>query len=178
MKIVEIRIAKGSDIEAYTRLLQKTYQKTYTNNKLGLTKNCFSRAVFATKASQDYLKSNLRQNTNQKTWLAFIDSKLVGSITITNKGDDCELKGFYVASEMQGKGIGKELFQRALRFARGKDIVLDLYVHNRKTIAMYKKWGFKIDKKKGIFYRHWPEWPEGLRAKCLYMRLSKWTSQQ
>jgi len=39
---------------------------------------------------------------------------------------------------------------------------------------MYERWGWKLDTtrgEKGYFYRHWPEWPEGLQAKCQYMRL-------
>lgn len=98
-------------------------------------------------------------------------SKLIGSITMTNKGKECELRGFYVATKLQSRGIGKMLFKYALEFSKGKDMVLDLYAHNRKTIDIYRKWGFKVDKKRGVFYRHWPEWPEGLKAKCIYMRL-------
>lgn len=167
---ISIRFARKSDIKAYTDLLQKTYQITYTNEKLGLTKACFSRKVFSTPDTQKYLRSNLVINRKQKTWLAFLGSKLVGSITAVNKGKECETRGFYVARKYQGRGIGKRLWRYAENFAAGKDIVLELYAHNHKTISMYKKWGFRIDKKKGVVYTHWPEWPEGLRAKRLYMR--------
>ena len=168
---LSIRLAKRSDIKKYTKLLQKTYQASYTNKKLSLTKDCFSRKIFSTKDTQKYLKSCLTINNKQKTWLAFVKSKLVGSVTITHKVKECELRGFYVNTQCQGRGIGKQLWNRALNFAKGKDIVCDIYAHNIKTIKMYKKWGFVIDKKKGTFYRHWPEWPEELRAKCIYMRL-------
>jgi len=168
---ISIRLARGSDLTNYTNLLQKTYQKTYSNKKLGLTKNLFSREVFSTKDTQDYLRSNLKQSAKQKTWLAFIGSELVGSITVADKGNECELRGFYVTARLQHKGIGKMLFKRALEFSRGRDIVLDTFAHNQKTIEIYKKWGFGVDKKKGGFYRHWTEWPEGLRARCIYMRL-------
>jgi ribosomal protein S18 acetylase RimI-like enzyme len=80
------------------------------------------------------------------------------------------LRGFYVHPEFQGKGIGKRLWHLARRFAKQKDITCDIYTHNVKTIELYKTWGFVIDEKRGKFYRHWPEWPEGLQAKCLYMR--------
>ena len=167
---ISIRLAKKSDLKKYTDLLQKTYQISYTNEKIGLTKDCFSKKVFASSDTQKYLKSNLTVGSKQKTWLAFLGTKLVGSITITDKGEECELRGFYVAREYQGRGIGKKLWIYSQGFAKGKNIVFDIYAHNRKTINMYKKWGFVIDKKKGIFYRHWPEWPEGLKVKCLYMR--------
>jgi len=173
---ISIRLARSSDLKDYTNLLQKTYQEAYTNKKLGLTQNLFSREVFSTKDTQNYLKSNLRQSAKQKTWLVFIGSKLIGSITAANKENECELKGFYVATKFQSRGIGKMLFKHAFDFSKRRDMVLDLYAHNRKTINIYRKWGFRVDKKKGVIYSHWPEWPEGLRAKRIYMRLSSRTS--
>lgn len=175
---ITIRLSKKSDIKKYTDLLQKTYEISYTNKKIGLKKECFSKKIFSTLDTQKYLKSNLSVNKKQKTWLAFIRKKLIGSITIIDKGKECELKGFYVSNEYQRKGIGKILFKKSISFAKGKDVVLDIYAHNRKTIVLYKKWGFIIDKKKGTFYRHWPEWPEGLKAKCLYMRLSDYNIEK
>jgi ribosomal protein S18 acetylase RimI-like enzyme len=167
---VSMRLAKKSDIKDYTNLLQKTYQAAYTNDKIGLTKDCFSKKIFTTKDTQEYLLSNLAVNKKQKTWLSFLGKELAGTLTITDKGNECELKGFYVKTELQGQGIGKKLWMRALKFAKGRDITLDIYAHNKKTIGIYKKWGFSIDKKKGVFYRHWPEWPDELKAKSIYMR--------
>ena len=54
--------------------------------------------------------------------------------------------------------------------ASNKDITLDTYEHNKQTIEIYEKWGFKIDTEKGTFFRHWPEWPKDLKVKCIYMR--------
>ena len=168
---IRIRLAKESDLKNYTELLQRVYQKSYTDNKIGLTADCFSMEVFSTPYTQKYLSSNLKQSSSQRTWLAFSDSKLVGSITITDKGEECELRGFYVDVNLQRRGIGKKLLGYALDFAKAKNISLDLYAHNHKTINLYKKCGFEIDKQKDVFYRHWPEWPESLRAKCIYMKL-------
>lgn len=173
---VKVRLSKLNDLSIYTDLLQKTYQDAYTNESIGLTKNCFSKEVFASKDTQDYLKSHLINSNKQKTWLAFIESKLVGAITciIINKGE-AELTGFYVDTKYQGKGIGKKLYKLALAFANRRDLVLDIYAHNKKTITMYKKWGWLIDRTKGkggYFFRHWPEWPKGLQARAVYMRLS------
>ncbi len=170
---LNIRLAEESDLKAYTDLLQKTYEQFYTNPKIGLTKELFSQEIFNTADTQAYLKANLQISENQKTWVALVGNNLVGSITIERKGSECQLRGFYVSEEYQGKGIGKKLWQYALDFSGSSDIVLDLYVHNTKTIEMYKKWGFIIDQAKGTFYRHWPEWPAGVKAKCLYMRLRK-----
>ncbi|MBS3051651.1 MAG: GNAT family N-acetyltransferase [Candidatus Aenigmarchaeota archaeon] len=170
---ISIRLARKSDIRKYTSMLQRTYQDAYTSEKLGLTKGCFSRKVFSTPDTQKYLKSSLVINRKQKTWLAFSKSKLIGSITIIDRGKEFELRGFYVSPKHQGKGIGKQLRDIARGFAKRKDIVLDIYAHNRRTINTYKRWGFVVDRKKGVFYRHWQEWPGRLKAKCIYMRLSQ-----
>ena len=167
---IKIRFARKSDLKKYTDLLQRTYQEAYTNESLGLTKELFSKEIFNTPDTQKYLLGNLEVTDKQKTWLAFLKFKLIGSVTLTHKNGECEIRGFYVKTRHQGKGIGKKLWNLALKFSQGKDIVLDLYAHNTKTINMYKRWGFKIDKEKGEFYRHWPEWPEGIEAKCIYMR--------
>jgi [ribosomal protein S18]-alanine N-acetyltransferase len=169
-------VIKKSDqkyLKEYTDLLQKTYEKFYVNEGLGLTKDCFSKEVFSSNDTQAYLKSNIQNNNQQKCWFAFSKTKLIGTITIKDKGEEFEITGFYVDSKYQGLGIGKKLWNKALEFTKNKDIVLDIYTHNTKAINIYKKWGFKVDKKKGTFFRHWPEWPEGLKAECLYMRYAK-----
>lgn len=167
---LNIRLAQKTDLAKYTELLQKIYQDTYVNESIGLTEECFSKEIFNTEDTQKYLASNLEINKNQKCWLAFFDSKLVGSITITKKDNECEMKGFYVDKNFQGQGIGKKLWQKVLKFAKNLNIICDIFAHNIKTLEIYKKWGFKIDKEKGGFCRHWPEWPEGVKAKCIYMR--------
>jgi ribosomal protein S18 acetylase RimI-like enzyme len=168
-----IRHAKKSDLPAYTKMHQKVYQAVLVNEAIGLTKECLSEKVFNSIRIQKYLTSNLVVNSKQKCWLAFDGKELVGSITIIEREKDYELRGFYVAINYQGKGIGKKLWKLALDFAKNKDIVLDIYAHNTKSIEMYKKWGLKIDKEKGEFYRHWPEWPENVKAKSIYMKLRK-----
>lgn len=166
---ITTRLATPNDLQKYCDLLQRTYEKSYTKDDIGLTKERFSKKVFASKHTQDYLKSKLLITDNLKTWLSFEEDRLVGSISINNVGDECELSGFYVDSDYQGKGIGKALFENVLNFAGSKNIILDIYSHNLKTIEIYKKWGFIIDEKKGKFSRHWPEWPGNLTAECIYM---------
>ena len=174
---VQIREALATDLGKYTDLLQKTYEFAYTDTKLGLTKDCFSKKVFSTRGSQSYLKSHLNNTSNQKTWLAFLDQKLIGAVTCIIKNDiEAELTGFYVLPQNQGQGIGKRLYDLALDFANNRDILLDIYLHNKKTIKMYKRWGWEIDKNrgnKGYFTRHWEEWPKELEAKCVYMILKR-----
>jgi ribosomal protein S18 acetylase RimI-like enzyme len=174
---MKIRTGKLNDIKKYTDLLQTTYESAYVNNKLGLTKECFSKEVFASGDTQRYVKSHLLNNKTQKTWLAFEREKLVGSITCVIQNErEAELTGFYVHPDFQGRGIGKKLYNLALKFAGNRDLMLDIYAHNTKTIDTYKRWGWKLDTSrgnKGYFSRHWTDWPKGLKAKSMYMRLRR-----
>jgi len=168
-----IRQARPTDLSAYTTMIQQTDQKTYTNDSLGLTKECFSEEVFSSEDTQTYLKSKLAIADNKQTWVAVTKNIVLGSVTIEDKGDSYELSGFYVLPKYQGMGMGKQLWAKALEFANDKDITLDIYSHNTKTIDIYKNWGFEVDAERGTFSRHWPEWPEGVKAESLYMRRTK-----
>lgn len=171
-----IRLAKENDIQKYTEFLQQAYESTYTNNQIGIVKECFSKEVFNTLDTQKYIKSHLINSTDQKTWLVFSDKKLIGSMTcIIKNNQEAELTGFYVHKNYQNKGIGKKLYTLALEFAQNRDLILDTYLHNKKTIDIYTKWGWQIDTSRGdngYFTRRWEEWPEGLNIKCIYLRLS------
>jgi len=167
---ISIRLATAGDLPAYTVLLQETYEVAYTKDDIGLTRDLFSMEVFLTPNTQQYLLSNLMLTEHQKTWLAFDHDLLVGAITMCNGTTESELKGFYVRPEYQMKGIGTQLWDIAKKFASGKDIVLDIYLHNARTISIYQRWGFDFDRTKGSLMRHWDEWPEKGRAESVYMR--------
>ncbi len=174
---ITIRTATTADLAPYTRLLQQTYEHAYADATIGLTADCFSPAVFASKDTQEYLQYHLIDTDMQRTWLALEKDRLIGAITCIIRNDqEAELTGFYVHPSFQGRGIGKKLYQQALEFARDRDLVLDVYCHNTKTIDLYTQWGWVLDTSRGdhgYFFRHWPQWPEGLQAKCMYMKLQR-----
>ena len=171
-----IRKAKPGDIEQYTDLLQQAYQATYANDSIGLSADRFSKEIFNADDTQLYLKSHLINTDIQKTWLAFDGGELIGTVTCILNDSEAELTGFYVHPKRQGQGIGHKLYNLALEFAGDRNLLLDIYIHNTKAIEMYEKWGWELDTARGengYFYRHWPEWPEGLQAKCMHMCLKK-----
>lgn len=152
---IDIRSAKSTDLPQYTKFLQQCYQDAYPDEKIGLTKACFSEKVFNSPESQKYIIENLKNNDKQKVWLAFDGPKLVGSISILEREHDYVLRGFYVAVTYQNKGIGKKLWNLARAVTTDKDITCDIFAHNKKTIAIYTKWGFILDTVRGEFYSHW-----------------------
>lgn len=164
------RESEAIDLKSYTSLMQQTYTDAYVDESIGLTPECFSNAVFQTEDTQKYLKNKLSNNASHKTWVACIDDTIVGAVTIADEGASYEMSGFYVLPAYQRNGIGKKLWSLVQDFAKNKDITLDIYTHNTKTIELYKRWGFKEDRARARFYRHWNEWPDGLMAESMYMR--------
>lgn len=177
MSDIDIRLARLEDLMAYTTLLQRTYTDAYVDERIGLTASCFSSRVFASADTQAYLSSHLACSDTRKSWLAFDGDRLVGAVTCTIRSDtEAELTGFYVDTGHQGKGIGRRLYNLALAFAGKRDVLLDVYAHDTKAIALYTRWGWKRDVTRGdhgLLWRHWPEWPEGVHAKSLYFRLPR-----
>ncbi len=58
-----------------------------------------------------------------------------------------ELQRIYVHQQWQGKGVGKKLMQKAITYAteQGFDkLWLGVWEHNRKAIAFYEQWDFKV----------------------------------
>jgi len=174
---IEIRKAKLSDLEKYADLLQRTYQITYTDDKIGLKKEYFDKKYWQTQQAVEYLKSHLLNSQTKASWLAFDKNKLIGSVScsiIDNK--NAWLSGFYVDTKYQCKGIGKKLYKLVLDFVNNRDLQLEIYAHNIKTIEMYKRWGWKLDEStgnNGYYDLHWENWPKGLSAKCMYMKLKQ-----
>ena len=167
---VRIRPSMSGDLAAYTVMMQATYESAYVDESIGLTKACFSPEVFASDDTRDYLQSKLVNNDTQKSWMAVDEGAIIGAVTIEAHGSECKLSGFYVLPDYQGRGVGTMLWQKAVEFADGRAITLDIYTHNKKTIQLYEHWGFREDTTQPRLYYHWPEWPEGLRAEAMCMR--------
>ena len=53
---------------------------------------------------------------------------------------DCILH--QIAAKNQGDGSGKRVFERFMRFNKGRDIVLSVRAANDRAIGFYKKYGF------------------------------------
>jgi ribosomal protein S18 acetylase RimI-like enzyme len=136
----KIRLAKLSDLKEYTNLLQTTYEFSYTNPKIGLTKECFSKEIFNTPKAQKNFKTSLINSSTQTTWLAFSNSKLIGSASckIIDK-NNAKFFGFYVHPDFQHIGIGTKLYSQVLKFSENRNLLLDTHLDNTKTLKIYKK---------------------------------------
>jgi len=91
---------------------------------------------------------------NAITYLAMEETNIVGYITlfIQNQADFYKIKkigsisGYMVSPSLRNKGIGKQLFDKALEYFRSKDIKyykLFTSVNNNNAIDFYSKNGMK-----------------------------------
>ncbi len=166
---IKIRLARDSDLGAYTRLLQKSFQDTFSDDAIGLPKSFFSEEIFSSERIQGYFSSRIRGGKGKKTWLAFHGADLIGAMTAKKVGREVEFEGFYVDAAFRGGGIGKVLWQRAMDFAGKRNIILVTFSHNDKSNAVYRKLGFvRYGEEMAM---HWSEWPEDASAKLFRMRL-------
>lgn len=72
----------------------------------------------------------------------------LGDVRLTIEGAtlaDQELFALYVRSDLQGQGVGKALLDAAFaqeRFAKARNIYLDVWDENARAVALYTRYGF------------------------------------
>jgi GNAT superfamily N-acetyltransferase len=166
---VTIRAITPADLPAYIGLVQRTSQATYVNPEVGFTPELFSPAVYQQPWLRDYLSARVVPVPGKHVWVAFIKDKLIGTVTIVEMGEVCELLGLYVDTSYHGQGVGSQLWQTALKAVGRREIVLNTYTHNP-TVAIYKHWGFVEDTSKPHFPSEWPGLAPDATAEGFYMR--------
>lgn len=96
-----------------------------------------------------YSSSALAQQASegQDFWLIMHEDKAQGYVGISPKGEDEYFwNKFYIASALQGKGIGEQVFRLVLaQYPDWKTFRLQVNINNYKTINFYFKMGFKIE---------------------------------
>ncbi len=90
-------------------------------------------------------------------WVAELNNQIKGCCGIypsDGLDENCaELVKFYLAGEVRGQGIGKELMQRSIESAKDfgyKQLYLESLPHFAKAVSIYEKQGFvKLDQPLG-----------------------------
>ena len=83
------------------------------------------------------------------------NNSLVGFLVITKILDQAEILKIGVKKEFQGKGIGKELLQKALAQLKKegiREIFLEVRESNKIAQKLYEKLGFKVIGKRKEYY--------------------------
>jgi ribosomal protein S18 acetylase RimI-like enzyme len=146
-KIVEASVDWADRFREFCR---QVYQKSYPRPELGITKDLFSKEIFASPRIKSYFTYKCTPTAEQKCWLALdAEGVILGVVAAHRYNEYCEMQSFYVSPECQGQGIGHALYEKVLEFAGKLPIQVDVVEYMQTTIDMYKHWGFEVDTNKG-----------------------------
>ncbi|MCX7881080.1 MAG: GNAT family N-acetyltransferase [Patescibacteria group bacterium] len=144
---LKIILAKSKDAEGIYQVRKITWINTYPNEKLGITKkDILERFIEIEKNFETYLdqrKEALKnQSFNSQTWIAKINKQVIGFCTAKRVKKN-EIGAIYILPQFQGKGIGKKLMKKALKWLeKNKDIYVNVVSYNQKAINFYQSFGF------------------------------------
>lgn len=92
--------------------------------------------------------NSLYLENNGKFWIALDkNGNIIGTILIFRYNNEyIEIKKFYVRKDYRGKGISKELYNKAIDFCEKmsfKKIIIGTYTKLERAVQFYMKNGFK-----------------------------------
>lgn len=146
MSKIVIREEVPADIRAVTRLLYEAWLETYPNETLGITrddienrfKHWFDEKELANRAKK------LEDDPGRYTFVAEKDNEIVGVCGVEVGATKQRLAQIYVAPNLQGQGIGKQLYAVAQEhFTPGVPVHVCVASYNQQAINFYERLGFK-----------------------------------
>ncbi len=89
-------------------------------------------------------------------YIGVVDGKIIGTSAVRRIDDKkCEIKRIYVRKDFRGRGFGRALFTRALKFAEDNysTVILKTDVRLKGAINLYRRNGFSVVKEEdGVMY--------------------------
>ena len=142
---ITIRQAKIDDSSSIEEVRREVWLATYPNDELGITKADIQTKFKDLDTNIKKFKSLLMHDRCKKTWVAEVDKKVVGFLTLENSPEKKIIYAIYILSEYQRQGIGKEFIGVALEeFKDVEEILLRVSTYNKAAIGFYKKHSFKL----------------------------------
>ncbi len=90
-----------------------------------------------------------------KGWLIEIDNKVAAFIVVSLHADECHILNICVAHEFQRQGLGKELLQHTLQYAKSIGITiayLEVRRSNTRAITLYRQHHFQLIGERKDYY--------------------------
>lgn len=141
--------AQERDIPALSKLCADTFRETFGHDNTEAELEAF----FDDAYNHNILKSELAHSESE-TYLAYVDDELAGYLKV-NWGDAqtehelenaFEVQRLYVLKAYHGQGVGKALFEKALRIAESGEFDwawLGVWEKNYKAQRFYEHYGFE-----------------------------------
>lgn len=154
MENFKIEDAKPEDVEAMRAIVKNSWVELYPNEVYGITREDLLAIDWFNKERLDKQRQEIVENLDGAHTFVLKDdaNKIVGfsiGLKFENYG---EIEAMYVVPELQGKGLGKKLMDKALEWiGEQPSIILKVVSYNSHAIGFYKKFGFKETGNKVIY---------------------------
>jgi ribosomal protein S18 acetylase RimI-like enzyme len=132
---VEIRRAAASDAAWISSVLRRSFaefESSYT-----------PRAYAATTPSSGEVENRLNEGP---AWVAIRDDRVIGAVSVVDRGDDLYLRGMAVLPDARGQGVGEMLLRAVEGFARElgrRRLILCTTPFLTGAIRLYENSGFQ-----------------------------------
>lgn len=138
-----IEDARPEDVEATRTIVRDAWLRIYPNQEHGITLEDLQGIDWFTE--MDRRRQEIIKSKDKHTWVLRDDKGVVVGFCKATKIDEIgEIDAMYVVPELEGKGFGKKLIQKAIEWL-GIDVNIRLEVvsYNTHAIGFYKKMGFQ-----------------------------------
>jgi GNAT superfamily N-acetyltransferase len=141
---LHLQLANSSDIGVISAMAERIWTAHYTPIIGKEQVEYMLEKMYSAKSLSEQM------NAGQLFFIAQVDDKPVGYISISKKGEsDFFMHKFYMETDQQGKGLGKKIFSALIaRFPELKTMRLQVNRMNFKTINFYFRVGFIIEEAK------------------------------
>lgn len=148
MTEVSIRSVDASELRQLAQIGRRTFIDTFANGNRPQDFADYLDTAF----SLNQLEREMG-DANSSFYFAMIGDSVVGYLKLNTadaqteevQGETLEIERIYVDAQMQGKGVGKALFEFALDIARqieAEAVWLGVWEHNTKALEFYTRQGF------------------------------------
>jgi ribosomal protein S18 acetylase RimI-like enzyme len=154
MSDFEIKDAKPEDVEDMRRIVKNAWLELYPNETYGITRGDIQSIDWHNPAKLDKHKAEILENQGNAHNFVIknTDDEIVGFCKVLKSDVQGEIDAMYVLPELQGKGLGKRLMDRAFEWiGPNLDIVLKVVAYNDNAIGFYKRMGFEVTKNKVVY---------------------------
>lgn len=142
--------AKPQDAEGVFDVQRRTWLDTYPNSEVGITEEDIRARVegehgeLIPKKVERWREGIETSGEKRAVFVVKDVDKVVGFVAPAIMNSQRRIGALYVLPEMQGKGIGKKLLDKAIEWhGRNKDIFLHVATYNKSAIDFYARNGFE-----------------------------------
>lgn len=148
----KIEDAKPEDVERIRTIARDAWLEIYPNETYGITREDIEAIDWLEPAGIERRQKEIREKEDTiRVWVVKDDKDdIVGFCKASKDGHKTDTEGqreidaMYVVKELQGKGLGKKLMQKAIEWlGTDGDIRLEVVSYNSNAINFYKGFGFQ-----------------------------------